>query len=222
MFSHIDTGSSGIGELASGLEGFSGISPSLPNYTPSSGNRQSQEPDTPATNQVQSLGNDIALTDADRNQRPGNDDTGGKDAAMASGEAVEYASNSEDTTHASGETMESMPSVNSDSNSGQGLKYTDVAESGEKDFNIYTEHQPDDQGQLASSPGTNAFEELQDTKRSPKIPFDALVDSTGYKRDVGLSDMMVAPEYALLRPDEAADEEELVEFEELTDSLSYA
>ena len=191
---------------------------------PSSGNRRSEGAPTLVTNEIQSSGNEVDTTATDTEKISENDSTvaaGEREGAMASGEAAEYLSNDESAPYASSLGLENIQPSENDPSSGQESGYTTGLESGERAFYDYSEQQLDNPAQRASPPGTSAFEELQDTKRSPKIPSDSTVESIGYKRDVRLEDNMIAaPEYAPLRPG-PTDEVDPSEFEELTDSLSY-
>ena len=190
----------------------------------SSGNRRSQDAATPVTNGIQSSGNEVDASATDTEQNSENDSTvtgGEREREVATGEATEYVSNDVSAPYASGQALENIQASEDDLSSGQESEDATGPESGERAFYSYSEQPLDNPAQHASPPGTNAFEELQDTKRSPQIPSDSTVESIGYKRDVRLEDnMMAAPEYALLHPDQT-DQGDLAEFEELTDSLSY-
>ena len=223
LFSSTDTSSSGNDGMTSGLEGsFYQAPPSL-NDTPSINNAKSEEQDNSVTSEVQASGSEVAGKDFDANQVSNNDGTTTsvtKEGGVSYGEAMEYTSNDVNAPYASGQALENIQAIESDSSSAQESEFLNAQESGEKAFNIYTERQLDDPGLRIGPPGTNAFEELQDAKRSPHTPFDSTADSIGYKRGVGVDELVAAPEYALVHPIKN-DDDQFEELEELKGSLSY-
>ena len=209
--------------MASGLDGSSYQAPPPLNDRPSIYNAKSEEQDKPVTSEVQASGSEVAGKDFDSNQVSNNDGTAtsvNREGGVSYGEAMEYASTDLNAPYASGQALESIQAIESDSSSAQESEVLNSQESGEKAFNIYTERQLDDPGLRIGPPGTNAFEELQDAKRSPHTPFDSTADSIGYKRGVGVDELVAAPEYALVDPTKN-DDDQFEELEELKGNLSY-